>query len=99
MPMHGEVTLRSYEGREFVIDEELAKFSSVLSVLLDRNSPFEESLTRIVELPIKSSVLERVVSYLKYRQKYSRLNGPAPDFEISEEESLDLLSVSFYLKI
>lgn len=98
-PMVDTVTLRSCEGMEFAISEDVVRFSGILTVLLDRNSPFQEAISRVVDLPIKAAALKRVVAYLEYRHKYSKSEGPIPDFEVGEEESLDLLSVSFYLKI
>lgn len=97
--MENNVTLRSCNGTEFLVKEEVAKLSEVLGTLLNRESPFEEAISRSVTLPIKAIALKRAIEYLEYKHKYLGCEGPIPDFEVSEEESLDLLSVSFYLKI
>lgn len=97
--MKSNVVLRSCDNVEFRVDEEIVRFSGMLCMLLDRNSPFEEAISRTVELPIKSKALKRAIDYLEHRYKYSRFDGPVPDFEVCDTESLDLLSVSFYLKI
>lgn len=97
--MRGSIVLRSCDNVEFRVDEEIVRFSGMLSMLLERGSPFEEAVSRTVDLPIKSRALKRAIDYLEHRCKYSRFDGPVPDFNVGDTESLDLLSVSFYLKI
>lgn len=97
--MENDVILKSCSNAEFIVKEEVANLSEILATLLDRDGPFEEAISRKITLPIKTAALKRAVEYLEYKHKYLGFEGPIPDFEVAEEESLDLLSVSFYLKI
>ncbi|KAK1348554.1 hypothetical protein CWI38_0186p0050 [Hamiltosporidium tvaerminnensis] len=97
--MTKDVKLISYDGIEYIVPEEIATQSSTLKSFLDEENPFIESHEKTVVLPIKSNILKRVIDYLKYKYEYKDTEGTIPDFEIKDDETLELLDVSSYLRI
>ncbi|KAI5171154.1 elongin-C [Nematocida sp. LUAm3] len=93
-----DISLISSEGAEIKAPYYIICESQVLQSLVD--SPFfVECNTSTVSVPIRHSVLKKVVEYLWYKHKYSIKQGHVEDFIISEEETLDLLDVSNFLRI
>lgn len=94
------VKLISSDNFFYEIPEEVALQSNLLKTMLNTNYPFVEGVERTFSLPISAIRLERVIEYLKYKEKYSKAdNEDIPDFPIACEEALDLLEISAYLKI
>lgn len=94
------VKLISSDNFYYEIPEEVAIQSKVLKTLLNTNYPFVEGTERTFSLPITALRLERVIEYLRYKEKYSNVeNEDIPDFPITSDEALDLLEISAYLKI
>ncbi|SCU88248.1 LAFA_0E11562g1_1 [Lachancea sp. 'fantastica'] len=95
-----EVTLVSKNNVEVTISREAASVSPVLRSML--SSPFIEQQENKIELKdIDSNVLQKVVEYLEYHQKYITVseNEDIPEFEVPTEMSLELLLVADYLNI
>jgi transcription elongation factor B subunit 1 len=93
------VTLVSEDGVEILLEMETARLSKTLSLFLDPELGFEESLTRRIQLKgVNGKLLERVCSFLQHRKKWDG-NEHHPSWEIGAEESLDLLLVADYLEI
>lgn len=93
------VKLISSDGKEFIVDREVAKMSGTIKMMLE--SQFSESKGEIQFQEISGNILEKVVEYLHYKVKYmnvtSSQNGKIPNFEIPPEIALDLLMASTYL--
>lgn len=94
------VTLISVDNQEFKVVEDIANESQILRVFFDRNGPFIEAIEREVVLPIQASLLKRAIEYMEYRFNHkNKKTDEEPEFPITDEEALDLLEVSVYLKI
>lgn len=58
---------------------------------------FQES-SGIVRFPeLTAQVLERVIQYLHHRRKYLESPVPVPEFDISNEEALELIMAANFL--
>jgi transcription elongation factor B subunit 1 len=59
---------------------------------------FSESENNVVRFPeIQGPILEKVVEYLYYKDKYRKSTGQIPEFVIEPEIALELLVASNYL--
>ena len=68
-----------------------------LSLLLYFAGRFQES-SGVVRFPeLTSQVLERVIQYLHHRRKYLESPVPVPEFDISNEEALELIMAANFL--
>jgi transcription elongation factor B subunit 1 len=98
-PGNKNVKLISSDGKEFIIDREVAKMSGTIKIMLE--SQFSESKGEIQFQEITGIILEKVVEYLNYKVKYMNVttsqNGKIPNFDVSPEIALDLLMASTYL--
>ena len=96
-PTDAAVTLISQEGTKFVCPLELARFSGTLKAMLDSGSAGQE--VHLKNIPAK--ILEYVVAYFAYRQKYTDLKEPAeiPEFPICGEDALDVLIAANFLDV
>lgn len=73
LPNKATVKLISSDGFEFILPKECALGSGTLRSMLQSSGQFEETITNEVHLrEIKAQVLERVVQYLIYKNKYSQ---------------------------
>ncbi|ELA46490.1 hypothetical protein VCUG_02034 [Vavraia culicis subsp. floridensis] len=94
------VTLISSDNKKFEVPEYIANESKTLRIFFDRSRPFVEAIERKVLLPIKSKLLMRAIEYLEYKHQYKdKKIYEIPEFPIHDDEALDLLDVSVYLKI
>lgn len=96
--MTDTVTLISSDNREFTVSEEVANESETLRMFFDRNKPFVEAAERRARLPIRAALLRRAIEYMEYKHKNEKRRG-MQEFIISDEETLDLLDVSAYLRL
>ncbi|SCV03242.1 LAME_0H08856g1_1 [Lachancea meyersii CBS 8951] len=95
-----EVILVSKSRVEVPISREAASVSPVLRSML--SNPFlEQHQNKIELLDIEPHVLQKVVEYLEYHQRYMLVSEDEdiPDFDIPTEMSLELLLVADYLNI
>ena len=79
-------------GKEFIISEECACVSRTLRILLKSPDKYTESHNKMIELPFSSKTISRIIEYLELRLQNNEKN-----FELTDEESLDLLEISNYL--
>ncbi|GBG31385.1 Elongin-C [Hondaea fermentalgiana] len=89
------VKLISAEGHEFFLDKEVAMIATTISAMLTGN--FSESKGEIRFPEISTKVLEKVVQYLHYKQKYTNSSQPIPEFDIDPEMVADLLMAANFL--
>lgn len=93
------VTLVSEDGFEFVLDRSAVLYSRVLGMFLDAELGWLESQTQRVQLKgVSGQVLERACSFLYHRKQWDGLEQQ-PEFDMTAEESLDLLLVADYLEM
>lgn len=93
------VKLVSSDNIYYEICESTAIQSQLFRTLLNSNYPFIEGKERTFCLPIHSKRLDRVIEYLKYKEKYNNKLEEVPEFPVSGDEAVDLLEISAYLKI
>lgn len=93
------VKLISSDGKEFMIEKEVAKMSGTIKIMLE--SQFSESKGEIHFQEINGIILEKVVEYLNYKVKHMNITlsqtGKIPNFDVPPELALDLLMASTYL--
>ncbi|TBU00219.1 hypothetical protein CWI38_1283p0040 [Hamiltosporidium tvaerminnensis] len=97
--MTKNIKLTSYDGHEFIVPEKIAFQSSTLKFIFSENHPFVEAKCRSAVLPIHSRLLKRVVDFLNFQYNYNNHRTKPSDFEMRDEETLELLDVSAYLGI
>ncbi|KAG7345937.1 Skp1 family, tetramerization domain containing protein [Nitzschia inconspicua] len=90
------VKLISAEGHEFFLDKTIAMISGTIKTMLEGS--FREAQDNIIRFPdIAGYILERVVKYLHYKEKYSNAATRIPEFIIEPEYALELLIAAKYL--
>lgn len=93
------VKLISDDGFEFVLERETALYSRTLAMFLDTSLGWEEALGgQVVLKGISGKLLSRVCSFLHHRRTFEN-SEHHPPWEITAEESLDLLLVADYLEM
>lgn len=66
---NGLLCIVSGDGFSFIIEEEYAMVSTVIRTMM--HSPFKESITRVIHLPIvKGRVLEKICQYFYYVRRF-----------------------------
>lgn len=91
------VKLISNDGFTFTISKQAASVSGTLKNML--SDTFEEGMTNTIKLhDIDGSVLEKVVEYLYYNQKYKDCVD-VPEFSVPTEMALELLVAADFLHV
>lgn len=98
IPEMDALTLKSNDGYEFVIDKQTAMISLTIRNMLYGGGNFEEADTKIITLPIRATILERIIQYWHYRSQYSDHLDQLPKFEIDPKMAIDLLNAAEYLQ-
>lgn len=97
MPSY-KVKITSSDNIEFLVDYHIAMQSKTLALFLDTDQSFVENGKRAVQLPINSKYVKRIIEFMIY--KYENQNNLAvAEFQISDDETMDLLEIASYLKI
>ncbi|KIW64196.1 hypothetical protein PV04_09149 [Phialophora macrospora] len=91
------VTLVSADGFEFHVRRSAACVSPTLRRMLDPQNNFAEGQSGVCHLEnISGIVLEKVVEYFYYSEKYRNSEG-VPDMDIPSELCLELLMAADFL--
>lgn len=91
------VTLISSDGFSFTVTKEAASTSGTLKNMI--SDTFEEGMTNTIKLhDIDGSILEKVVEYLYYNQKYKNCVD-VPEFYVPTEMALELLVAADFLHV
>lgn len=98
LPVMDALTLKSNDGYEFVIDKQTAMISLTIRNMLYGGANFEEADTKVICLPIRATILERIIQYWHYRSQYSDHLDQLPKFEIDPKIAIDLLNAAEYLQ-
>ncbi|OHT06201.1 Skp1 family, tetramerization domain containing protein [Tritrichomonas foetus] len=98
IPPMDALTLVSNDGYEFVIDKQTAMISLTIRNMLYGGANFEESETKIIRLPIRAIILERIIEYWHYRSQYSDHLDQLPKFDIDPKMAIELLQGAEYLQ-
>ncbi|KAH3902146.1 elongin C SCDLUD_001959 [Saccharomycodes ludwigii] len=95
------VRLIAKNGDEYKVSKEIACISPVLKASLDNEDNFmEENEYQVNLMNIESNILNKVVEYLEYKNKYQQEeDDEIPQFDIPVELSLELLLAADYLNI
>eukprot|EP00948_MAST-09A_sp_MAST-9A-sp1_P003473 g3473.t1 len=90
------IRIFSKEGHEFVLDRKVAMLSGTIKGML-MNITFQEAKEGKISFPeISTPVLERVIQYLHFKDKYASAKI-VPDFTLEPDEVLDVLVASNFL--
>lgn len=89
------VKLVSREGKEFLVPRGVARISKTIEASL--RGDYRESKGEIKFPEITSQVLEKVVEYLHYKQKYTNYTQPIPEFPIEPDMVPELLMAANFL--
>jgi elongin-C len=90
------IKLVSAEGYEFFLDKSVAIISGTIKTMLEGS--FREAQDNIIRFPdISGYILDRVVRYLHYKERFSNTATVIPDFPIEPEYALELLIAAKYL--
>ncbi len=95
------ITLVSGDKQKFIVERKVALVSGLIRTMLS-NPAFAESSAsaaggEITFPEISGAVLEKCVSYMHYKTKFSNSRTPIPEFHIPVEIALDVLAASNYL--
>jgi transcription elongation factor B subunit 1 len=93
-----ELTLVSNDGYRFVIERRTAMISQKLRNMLYGAGNFEEAQTKLIRLPIRAIILERIIEYWHYRSQYSDHIDQLPRFEIDPRMAHELLQAADFLQ-
>jgi hypothetical protein len=90
------IKLVSAEGYEFFLDKSVAIISGTIKTMLEGS--FREAQDNIIRFPdISGYILDRVVRYLHYKERFSNAATRIPEFIIEPEYALELLIAAKYL--
>lgn len=90
------VKLVSAEGHEFFLEKNTAMIAGTIKTMLEGS--FREAQENVVTFPdIAGYILERVVKYLHYKEKYTNAATRIPEFIIEPEYALEMLIAAKYL--
>lgn len=92
------VTLISSDGINYQVEKYLAVQSKTLNTFFNSNPSYIEQETQHVMLPIKGVFLKRIIEYLEYKY-YAKDTKSFEEFEIGDEETVDLLDAAAYLRL
>ncbi|KKA29736.1 hypothetical protein TD95_003893 [Thielaviopsis punctulata] len=91
------ITLISGDGYEFVVARDLALISPVIRGMLGGAS-FKEAQTGECHFPdISGIILEIIVKYFHYWQRWKNYDGVVPNMDIPVELCLEVLLAADYL--
>ena len=93
-----KVKLVASDLSEFVVDVDVAFLSNTLKMFFDSEFLFKEKKTRTVFLPIRSTMLRRIVEFMEYKHR-SMSEQTLNEFKIADDETVALLDVASYLRI
>jgi hypothetical protein len=93
-----DLTLMSNDGSIFVIERRTAMISQMIRNLLYGAGNNEEVDTKIIRLPIRAVILERIIEYWHYRSQYSDHLDQLPKFDIQPSMAIDMLLAADYLQ-
>eukprot|EP01084_Bolivina_argentea_P320137 555429_1 len=95
------VKLISSDGLEFILEKECACASGFINRLIHSSTKWEETQGPITTIPLdyKSDILEIIVKYFYFKNKYDKSNEDPPDFgkNIPPSKVVDLLMAAHYL--
>ncbi|KAF5140760.1 skp1 component [Vairimorpha ceranae] len=89
------IKLLSSDGIEFTIKRKIALYSKTLNLLINTNPNYIEHVAEAIVLPINSKYLARIIEFLEFKAS----NKNVDDFEIKDDETVDLLDAAAYLRI
>ncbi|GAA6060178.1 hypothetical protein JCM10212_005179 [Sporobolomyces blumeae] len=91
------VTLVSDQGFRFILPRSAALGAEMVKDSLEGD--FREASSNVVSLGERAEVLEKVVEYLMYKDKYTNSKDNVPDFKdrVKPEIALELLMASDYM--
>jgi hypothetical protein len=93
-----DLTLVSNDGYRYVLERRTAMISQKLRNMLYGAGNFEETQTKLIRLPIRAIILERIIEYWHYRSQYSDHIDQLPRFEIDPRMALELLQAADFLQ-
>ena len=95
------VKLVAKDGYEFFVERECAMVSGTIRALLENpgNVLREQKDLEVQCQSISAPILERVIQYFYYKQKYQNaaFGVEVPEFVIEPEIAIDVLSAANYL--
>eukprot|EP01115_Flamella_aegyptia_P006006 TRINITY_DN2537_c2_g1_i1.p1 TRINITY_DN2537_c2_g1~~TRINITY_DN2537_c2_g1_i1.p1 ORF type:complete len:107 (+),score=28.34 TRINITY_DN2537_c2_g1_i1:51-371(+) len=93
------VKLISHEGHVFIVDRKCAMVSGTIKSMLNGPGNFaEQALGEINFKEISAKILEKVIQYFYYKQKYTNCSTEIPEFVIEPEVALELLMAANFLE-
>lgn len=92
------ITLISSDGFEFLVDKRCLMYSKTIKTLLSGMYKENEE-NKIVFDEIKSNILEKVIQYCYYKQRFDFDPENRKDFKIEPEISIQLMIASQYLEL
>ncbi|EIJ87297.1 elongin-C [Nematocida parisii] len=95
---HPSIRLVCNTDQEVYVRYAILCESTMLRKMVD-NPAFIECENNTIKLPINYRCLQRIVEYLHYKYNYRQNRMEVQDFKIEDQESLDLLEVSAFLRL
>jgi hypothetical protein len=89
------IKLISSDNVEYIVKKEVAILSKTLNALINTNPNFIENTAKSLSLPIKSKYLARIIEFLEFKF----MDKNVDDFEIRDDETVDLLDAAAYLRM
>ncbi|KYQ96858.1 putative transcription elongation factor B polypeptide 1 [Tieghemostelium lacteum] len=91
--------LYSSSGHEFVLSRKMSYVSGTIKSMLnaDNSNFMEDKLSEIKFREISTPVLEKVIQYFYFKNKYTNSTSDLPEFQINEKIVVDLLLSAHFL--
>eukprot|EP00276_Gloeochaete_wittrockiana_P013903 CAMPEP_0184331810 /NCGR_PEP_ID=MMETSP1089-20130417/1096_1 /TAXON_ID=38269 ORGANISM="Gloeochaete wittrockiana, Strain SAG46.84" /NCGR_SAMPLE_ID=MMETSP1089 /ASSEMBLY_ACC=CAM_ASM_000445 /LENGTH=105 /DNA_ID=CAMNT_0026654919 /DNA_START=20 /DNA_END=334 /DNA_ORIENTATION=+ len=92
------VKLISADGHTFFVDTKAAMVSGTIKSMLSGPGNFTEQREKEITFrEISTPILEKVIQYFYFKQKYMNSTAEAPEFPIDTDIALELLLAANYL--
>eukprot|EP01027_Heterolobosea_sp_BB2_P007800 GEZU01011581.1.p1 GENE.GEZU01011581.1~~GEZU01011581.1.p1 ORF type:complete len:112 (+),score=20.53 GEZU01011581.1:51-386(+) len=90
------VKIRTKDGFEFIIDKRCAMISKTIKSSL--TGDFREKKEATIDFSdFDASIMEKVIQYFYYKQRYDHSPEDRPEFEIEPQIALELMMAAHYL--
>jgi hypothetical protein len=93
---HDVIKIVSSDNKSFYVNKDVVCISKHLATILQ--SGFKEGESKVINLAIKTEILEICLKYLHYKLIYRNVSFERPPFNIAPEFALDVLKAAMYLQ-
>ncbi|TNV73613.1 hypothetical protein FGO68_gene15968 [Halteria grandinella] len=90
------IKVTSNDGKSFYVNKDVLCISKRFQIML--SSGMQEQEQKVINLDLKTSVVETCLKYLHYKLIYRKVSFQRPPFHINPEDALEVLKAAIYLQ-